>query len=270
MLKRMIPTSGEQLPSVGLGTWQTFDLSDSLLQQSHELAQVLRLLAAAGGSVVDTSPMYGRAEAVLGELLRSVAPEQMFIATKVWTHGQAAGERQMRESARLIGRPIDLMQIHNLVDWRVHLRTLRRWKDEGLIRYIGITHYTASAYADLEQVLATENVDFVQFAYSPRYRAAEQRLLPLCADRGVAVMVNRPFEEGSALRSLRDRPLPASVAAYASTWADATLKWILAHPVVTCVIPATGSPSHMAANLAAGEGRLPTEEERNELVKILG
>jgi diketogulonate reductase-like aldo/keto reductase len=270
MLTRIIPSTGEPLPVIGLGTWQTFDRSLSDAAATEPLVETLKALRAAGGSVIDSSPMYGASERVVGELAqRARVAEDLFVATKVWTQGEKAGIDQMNESMTLLRRrTIDLMQIHNLVDWRTHLRTLRRWKDEKRIRYIGITHYASSAIAELESVLRSEKIDFLQFAYSPHERAAERSLFPLAADRGVAVLVNRPFEEGAALRRVLSKPLPPSIAAWAGSWPQAFLKFILANPAVTCVIPATANPRHMVDDVAAGSGRLPTKEERDELVRL--
>ena len=272
MLTRSIPSSHEQVPVVGLGTWQTFDvpLSDSAGVQ--RLTQTVRALYDAGGRVVDSSPMYGRSEETFGAIANQLKlTDSLFLATKVWTTGARAGIDQMNDSARFFHRrSIDLMQIHNLVDWKTHLATLRRDKDAGRIRYIGVSHYTSSAYPELERVIRAEQLDFVQLAYSPGYRAAERSLLPLAHDRGVAVIVNRPFEGGNGLRSVASKPLPAELRTYAASWAQAFLKFIIAHPAVTCVIPGTGSPQHMADNAAAGSGPLPTDRERHRLVDLLG
>ncbi len=257
MHTRAIPSSGELLPVVGCGTWQAFDVGAA---ERAPLVEVLRLLFEAGGSVIDSSPMYGAAEAVVGDLLAQMqARDRAFIATKVWTRGREAGIAQMRQSMALLKTErIDLMQIHNLLDWRTHLATLRAWKQEGRIRYLGITHYTPSAYGELEAVMRAETLDFVQFDYALDDRAAEQRLLALAADRGIAVIVNRPFGGGGLLRRLQDRPLPAWAPEIAcETWAQVLLKFVLAHPAVTCVIPGTGKPEHMADNLRAGFGNLP-------------
>lgn len=271
MLTRPIPRSGERVPVVGLGTWQTFDISRGVLHESGELIELLRQFRALGASLIDSSPMYGNAEAVVGEgaELAGVASD-LFVATKVWTRGEQEGIRQMSDSMRLLRRDvIDLVQVHNLLDWRTHLTTLRRWKSEGRVRYIGITHYTPTAYPELESVLAREDIDFVQLAYSPGERSAERSLLPRAMDRGVAVLINRPFEEGAALRRLRDTPLPPDIAEYASSWAEANLKFIIAHRAVTCVIPATRSLKHLRENLAAGDGRLPSETERERLARLM-
>jgi diketogulonate reductase-like aldo/keto reductase len=272
MLTRPIPSSNEALPVVGLGTWQTFDVALTDTTAVERLTRTVRALYDAGGRVVDSSPMYGRSEETFGEIARRLGlTNKLFMATKVWTSGQRAGVDQMRQSAEYFHRRmVDLMQIHNLVDWKTHLATLRRDKAEGRIRYIGVSHYTASAYRELESVIRSEPVDFVQLAYSPGYRAAERSLLPLAADRGVAVIVNRPFEGGDGLRGVLRKPLPAEVRRYASSWAQAFLKFIIAHPAVTCVIPGTSSPEHMADNAGAGSGEMPTSAEREAFARLVG
>jgi diketogulonate reductase-like aldo/keto reductase len=232
------------------------------------LAGVLETLFEHGGSVIDSSPMYGRAEAVVGDLLTSGNSHgQAFVATKVWTKGRDAGISQMRRSIELLQHPrIDLMQIHNLLDWRTHLATLRIWKAEGRIGYLGVTHYTSSAYAELEAVMRAETLDFVQLNYSLDDRQAEQRLLPLAADRGIAVLVNLPFGAGRLVRTLQRKPLPSWSSAMGCTfWAQVLLKFVLAHPAVTCVIPGTGQPEHMAENCLAGTGPFLDEKLCNEL-----
>ncbi|KQV95818.1 aldo/keto reductase [Rhizobacter sp. Root1221] len=256
MDQRRIPTSGESLPVIGCGTYVGFDHAPGSPEYGR-LPGVLDALFAAGGSVLDSSPMYGRAEATTGELL---GKRPAFVATKVWTSGRDAGIRQMETSMRLLGRPrIDLMQIHNLVDWRTHLATLRRWKDQGRVRHIGITHYTSSAYGEVEAVLRAEPLDFLQINYAFDDRDAAARLLPLAADRGVAVLVNRPFGGGGLLRRTRDLPLPGWAAEIgAASWAQVLLKFVLSHPAVTCAIPGTGRPEHMVDNAAAGRGPLPS------------
>ena len=271
MARRSIPSSGEMLPVIGVGTSDTFDIDEAKDARAGR-AEVLRVLFEAGGSVIDTSPMYGRAEGVVGDLLAaSGSRDRAFIATKVWTRGRDAGIRQMEESARLLGAPvIDLMQVHNLVDWRTHLKTLRAWKDKGRIRYIGITHYTSSALDDLGAVIEREPLDFVQFAYSIRARQAERRLLPLCAEKGVATLINRPFEDGGIFHRVRGQPLPAWAADFdCRTWGQFLLKFILAHPAVTCIIPGTSRPKHMADNAAAGSGRLPDVAARQKMIRLV-
>ena len=259
MPTRPIPSSGEPLPVIGCGTYIGFDVAPGSAG-AEKLPGVLDALFDAGGSVLDTSPMYGRAEAVLGELLvaRPQAPAP-FLATKVWTSGREAGLAQMRQSfERLRTERIDLMQVHNLVDWRTHWPTLRRWKDEGRLRYIGISHYTPSAYAEVEAVLRSERLDFLQINYAIDDRAAADRLLPLAQERGVAVLVNQPFGGGGLLRRLSAQPLPSWAAEIdAGSWAQLLLKFVLAHPAVTCAIPGTGRPEHMRDNAAAALGRLP-------------
>ena len=268
LLTRPIPSTGEAMPVIGLGTWPVFDVGGDESAR-RPLREVLRRLADAVGRMIDSSPMYGRAEKVTGDLVADLAiRDRTFLATKVWTSGREAGIAQMRRSAALLrADPIDLMQIHNLVDWRTHLATLRRMKDDGRIRYVGITHYTSRALAELARILENEpGIDFVQCGYSLAMRAAEQELLPLAAARGVAVIVNQPLGQGGLLRRVGGRPLPDWVAEFdCASWAQLLLKYVLAEPAVTCVIPATRDPQHMTDNLAAGFGRLPDESERRRL-----
>lgn len=272
MSTRPIPSSGEALPVVGIGTWQTFDVGPSAAERAP-LTEVLRLFFESGGKVVDSSPMYGRAEAVSGDLVaRLGARDRAFLATKVWTQGREAGIAQMRNSMRLMraGPSIDLIQVHNLVDWRTHLATLRAWKDAGTVRYIGITHYTESAFADLARVMQDEPIDFVQLPYSVGVRGAEDRLLPIAAERGIAVIVNRPFEGGGLFRQVRRQPLPDLAAELDCTsWAQLFLKFILAHPAVTCAIPGTGKVEHLVDNVGAGHGRLPDTAQRRRLLRAI-
>lgn len=259
MNRRKILASGELLPVVGVGTWRTFDVGGKP-EDRAPVADVLRLLFEAGGSVIDTSPMYGSAEAVVGSLLAaSGSRSKAFIATKVWTNGRDNGIAQMQASMRLLRTDrIDLMQVHNLVDWRAHLPTLQAWKADGRIRYLGITHYTQSAHDELERVMRAEKWDFVQLNYALDDRAVEQRLLPLAAERGIAVIVNQPFGGGGLLRKLSSRKLPDWAAEIGVTsWAQLLLKFVLANPAVTCVIPGTGKPEHMKDNLQAGFGTYP-------------
>jgi len=268
---RPIPATGAALPVIGCGTWRAFDV-DGTPQQRDRLGEVLRVLVQSGGSVVDSSPMYGRAEAVVGDLIRT-APvrDKVFVATKVWTSGQAAGIAQMQRSMQLLGDRVALMQVHNLVDWRTHLATLQRWKGDGRIAYLGVTHYSASAHGELEAVMRAERLDFVQLNYAIDDRAAEQRLLPLAADRGIAVLVNRPFGGGSLLRRLAGRALPGWAADIdCRSWAQILLKYVISHPAVTCAIPGTGSPEHMRENVLAGSGALPEASLRARMVATLG
>ncbi|MEZ5291947.1 MAG: aldo/keto reductase [Vicinamibacterales bacterium] len=272
MNTRPIPSSGEALPVVGVGTYVGFDVAPGS-ERYAALPGVLEALLGAGGTVVDSSPMYGRAERTTGELLAARSPRPpVFLATKVWTSGREAGIAQMEASFRLLQtRRIDLMQVHNLVDWQTHLPTLRRWKDEGRLRYVGISHYTPSAYDAVEAVLRAERLDFLQINYAVDDRAAEARLLPLARDRGVAVLVNRPFGGGDLLGRLRGAPLPGWAGDVgASSWAQLALKFVLAHPAVTCAIPGTGNPRNMADNAAAGSGPLLTERQRRDLISAVG
>lgn len=258
MLRRPIAATGESLPVIGLGTWQGFDAAPGT-EHYRQLPAVLQALFDASGSVIDSSPMYGRAEAVTGELLAAAGSRRKaFVATKVWTRGRAEGIRQMNDSLRLLQtEQIDLMQIHNLVDWRTQLAILREWKAAGRIRYLGITHYTASAYGELEAVMRAERFDFVQVNYSLDERDAERRILPLAAERGMAVLINRPFGGGGLLQRLRDKPLPAWAAEVGATsWAQLLLKFVLSQPAVTCAIPGTRRPEHMVDNARAGTGHM--------------
>ncbi len=275
MLKRKIPRSGEALPVIGLGTWQTFDVGQAAPERSA-LTEVLGAFLDAGGRVIDSSPMYGRAESTVGDLLAALGPRaqgqrQPFVATKVWTTGQARGVEQMTTSMRRMRRqPVDLMQIHNLQDWRTHLATLREWKAAGRVRYIGVTHYDLGAFDQLEQIIKTEAVDFVQLPYSIGVRKAEERLLPAAADHQTAVIVMRPFEAGALFGEVRGRPLPSFAAELqCTTWAQLFLKFILAHPAVTCPIPATANPRHLAENVQAGSGPLPDASMRRQLLAAI-
>jgi diketogulonate reductase-like aldo/keto reductase len=272
MHTRPIPSTGAPLPVIGCGTWRAFDVGSGQGERAR-LQEVLGALFAAGGRVIDSSPMYGRAEGVVGDLLATEpAGNDAFIATKVWTAGKADGIAQMRRSLRLLRREqISLMQVHNLLDWRTQLATLREWKQEGRISYLGVTHYTASAYAELEKVMRAERLDFVQLNYAIDDRAAEARLLPLAAERGVAVLVNRPFGGGGLLRALAGRPLPSWAGDIdCRSWAQILLKYVLGHPAVTCAIPGTSQPQHMRENAQAGGGNLPDAALRRQMAAALG
>jgi diketogulonate reductase-like aldo/keto reductase len=268
MLAKPIPSTGEQLPVIGCGTYIGFDVApDGAADQ--QLTGVLNAMFSAGGTMIDSSPMYGQAEAAVGRLLKKIdSPAAAFLATKVWTKGRAEGIAQMQRSmVRLGTERLDLMQVHNLLDWRIHLATLRDWKEEGRIRYIGVTHYTSSAYAELESVLRAEPVDFVQLNYSVSERTAEQRLLPLAQERGIAVITNRPFGGGNLLRSLRQRPLPSFASELGcASWSSLLLKYAISHSAVTCAIPGTGHPAHMAENAEAGSGLLPDAACRDKII----
>ena len=268
MLKRKIPSSGEALPVIGLGTWQTFDVgNDSAVRGGLE--NVLQEFAARGGTMIDSSPMYGRAEEVAGDLIAKLSlREKLFVATKVWTTGKAAGVTQMEASMKkLRTKSIDLMQVHNLLDVDSQLETLIDWKRQKLVRYIGVTHYTASAYASVAKVIARHKVDFLQINYSVSERAAEDVLLPLARERGIAVIVNRPFAGGELLRRLRNVPLPAWAGDIdCASWAQLLLKFVISHPAITVAIPATARVDHLRDNMAAGIGQLPDEKMRARIV----
>jgi len=264
---RQIPSSGESLPVVGLGTSRVFDVGSDE-QARAPLAEVLRVLVEHGASVVDTSPMYGRAEGVVGDLSTAAGlGERLFVATKVWTRGREQGIAQMESSFRLLGvDTVDLMQVHNLVDWRTQLKTLRGWKEEGKIRYLGITHYRVDAFDELESLMRDEPLDFVQLNFSIATPDAEQRLLPLAAERGIAVLVNRPYERGQTFARVRGKDLPGWAGEIGvSSWGQFFLKWVLAQPAVTCVIPGTSRPKHMLDNLQAGMGPLPDDDQRRRM-----
>ena len=267
MLTRPIPSTGEALPVIGCGSYPAFNVSPRSAE-FRRLPDVLNALFDAGGTAIDTSPMYGRAEEIIGRLLQTGGNnKRAFLATKVWTRGRAAGIEQMQRSLALLETDrIDLMQVHNLVDWRAHLDTLAGWKADGRVRYVGVTHYSSSAFDDLAEIMEKNPLDFVQLNYSLDDRAAEQRLLPLAKERGIAVLVNRPFGGGSLIRALASRPLPDFAAAIGCTsWSQLLLTFVLAHPVVTCVIPGTGNPDHMAE--AARSGASLHAEARDRILK---
>lgn len=270
MRARKIPRSGEEIPVVGMGTWQTFDVGSASADR-EPLAEVLQRFFAAGGRVIDSSPMYGRAEAVAGELV-AAGGHPAFLATKVWTRGRDAGEAQMQESMRrLRTERLDLMQVHNLVDWRTHLTTLRAWRDEGRIRYLGITHYSLGELDELARILRSEPLDFVQLPYSLGVREAEAELLPTAADTGTAVLVMRPFEEGELFARVKGKAVPAwAIEAGFESWAQLFLEFILAQPAVTCVIPATSKPHHLEQNMQAGRGPELDDALRERLLAELG
>lgn len=269
--QRAIPRSGEMLPIVGVGTWQTFDVG-AQAPERDELKAVLRLLVQHGGSVIDSSPMYGEAERVAGDLTAELnLREKLFFATKVWTSGREAGVRQMEQSFKLMRTArMDLMQIHNLLDVETHTKTLQAWKTDGRVRYIGITHYHAGAYRDLERLIRTKRYDFAQFNFSLAEREAEERLLPACAETGTAVIVNRPYAGADLFSRVKGKHLPPWAADYdCASWAQFFLKWILGHPAVTCVIPGTSRRTHLEDNVQAGMGRLPDTAMRRRMLEHL-
>ena len=255
-----------RLPRIGLGTWQTFDVGGDAAARAP-LREVLKLLS---GGVVDSSPMYGSSESVAGDLIAELGLRpKLFVATKVWTQGREEGVRQMETSFnRLRVQAMDLMQVHNLVDVSTHAKTLREWKSAGKVRYIGITHYTSSAYGAVERELRANPWDFLQINYSLAERDAEKRILPLARERKINVIINRPFAEGALFRRTRNKPLPPFAAELGiASWAQYFLKWIVSHPAVTCAIPGTGRPDHMQDNLAAGHGPMPDEKTRRRMLE---
>ena len=266
MHTRPIPRTGEQLPVIGLGTWQTFDVGADRKARAP-LDDVLRTLLDAGARVIDSSPMYGRAEEVTGDELAAIGAAQPFLATKVWTSGKQAGIDQMKRSMqRMRTARLDLMQIHNLLDWQTHLPVLREWKAAGTIRYIGVTHYQHSQFAAIEQLMKREQLDFIQIPYSIVDRTAEARILPAARDTGTAVLVMTPFESGALFGQVKAKPLPSWAGELGCTsWAQVFLKFILGHPAVTCPIPATSKPAHVADNVLAGLGPLPDEAMRAKM-----
>lgn len=272
ILTRRIPSSGEAIPVIGLGTWQTFDVGSAPTQR-QPLEEVLGAFVAMGGKLIDSSPMYGNSEEVVGDLSAKLGMRQrLLIATKVWTQGKAAGINQMEDSMRkLRAEPIDLMQVHNLVDVATHLDTLTEWKRKGRVRYIGVTHYTASGHDAVAQVISSRTVDFIQINYSVGEREAERRLLPLAQERGVAVIANRPFAGGDLFSRLRSKALPAWAAEIdCESWAQVLLKFVISHPAITCAIPATSKVTHLRDNMKAGYGRLPDNELRKRIAIEVG
>ena len=268
---RAVPSTGESVPIIGLGTWQTFDVGNGAETRATLQACVAEF-ASAGAGLIDSSPMYGRAEQVVGHIVTTLGlRERLFIATKVWTTGRRRGIAQMTQSLGKLGvSQVDLMQVHNLVDVHTHLETLREWKAQGRVRYVGVTHYRAAAHAQVVTILESERVDFVQINYAVTEREAERRILPLAAERGIAVIANRPFGGGHALGAVRRRPVPPWAADIECTsWAQLFLKFVVSHPAVTCAIPATSDLAHLRDNLKAGTGRMPDEAMRERIAAAL-
>ncbi len=271
IIQRTIPISGEKLPAVGIGTWQQFDVgNDSTLREP--LMEILKLMATSAIKLIDSSPMYGRSEGVIGDLTSvSNLAGNFFYATKVWIEGEQNGIRQMEDSLQKMKREtMDLMQVHNLVDWQIHLKTLTKWKAEGKIRYTGVTHYVVSAHDELEKIVRSKVVDFVQFNYSIGIRDAEKSLLDACKDNGVAVIINEPFQKNALFHLVKGKALPPWAVDYdIHNWASFFLKYILAHPAVTCVIPGTSDPQHMKDNISACFGNLPDEKGKKKMITFL-
>lgn len=266
MISKPIPASGDSLPVIGLGTYEVFDV-ESTPDALQVRGEILDLLTASGGSLIDTSPMYNRSEKVIGDIIGAgAAREPLFLATKVWIDGEDAGKRQMQRSADLMQTSVvDLMQVHNLRDTAVHMQTIRDWQDAGRIRYSGLTHYTASAHAALGREMVQFKPDFIQVNYSLGEREAEDRLLPMARDQGVAVLINRPFQAGRLFAAVSGVTLPEWAQDFAASWGQFFLKFIISHPAVTCVIPATSKVHHMVDNLAAGQGNLPDPAMRKRM-----
>ena len=268
MLRKPVPKSGEQLPVIGLGTYNVFDVGST----PGEIAtrkEIVERLTGAGGSLLDTSPMYNRSERVIGDVIAAgIDRQDLFLATKVWIDGRDAGVAQMQRSADLMKtRVIDLMQVHNLRDTRLHMETIREWQADGRIRYSGLTHYTAGAHATLMREMKEYKPDFIQINYSLGEREAENAVLPLAEELGIAVLINRPFQAGRLFRAVGGEPLPDFAKEYADSWGQFFLKFIVSHPAVTCAIPATSKPHHMADNLGAGFGKMPDPAMRNRMAE---
>ena len=271
MLTRIIPASGERLPVIGLGTWQAFDV-DLTADVRRRSEEVLSLFVKLGGRVIDSSPMYGRAEEVIGDLTSSLGiRNKLFLATKVWTRGKETGIQSMERSLALLRTDrIDLMQVHNLVDVNTHLATLREWKQTGRVGYTGITHYESGALSAIEKLMRSEKFDFLQINYSLMELEAEERVLPLAQERGIAVIANRPFGAGNLFDKVRSKPLPEWASEFdCRSWAQFFLKWIISNAAITCAIPATNKTRHLEDNIQGGIGRLPDAKIRRRMVELV-
>ena len=271
MARRIIPSTGELLPVIGLGTSRVFDtnLSEKSLNPRKE---IVKALLDHGGSLIDTSPMYGRAEEVTGKIAQDLKiNDRLFLATKVWIEGKEAGQIQMNASSKKLNKAvIDLMQIHNLLDWKTHIKTLYEWKEQGKINYIGISHFRSNAFNQIEKIITKERIDFAQFNYSLEEREAEKRLLPLCREKGVATLINRPFMRGKLFKAVARKKLPSWTYEYnVNTWSQFFLKFILANQAVTTVIPATSNPAHMIDNLIGGIGPIPEVGLQKKMVEVV-
>ena len=266
--RRKIPSTGEELAIMGIGTWQTFNAGDQA-EGHRQLLEIMQVFFDMGGQVIDSAPMYGPAERVVGELLAEIGPpDGLFAATKVLARGQQKGVEQMERSIRLMGvEPMDLIAVHNLVDWQAQLKTLRSWKELGKVRYIGITTHRGRDHLELEGIMKSEAIDFIQVTYNLQNRTADKRILPLAGDLGIATMINIPFQQGTLFNQVREKPLPGWAAEIGVTsWAQYFLKFIAGHPNVTCIIPATSKPDHLADNMSAQFGPLPDPDIRRKMV----
>jgi diketogulonate reductase-like aldo/keto reductase len=270
-ITRPIPATGETLPAIGVGSWITFNVPPDTAAAAS-LVPVLRSFFERGGAMIDSSPMYGYSETIIGEMLKQTSHPRLFSATKIWTVGKALGQMQFERSLRLWGVPkLDLVHIHNLLDWETHLPTLKALKAAGRVRYIGITTSEGAKHEEMERALKRERFDFVQFTYNFTDRRVEARLLPLAAERGTAVVINRPFDGGRLFSLVRGQPLPAWAREFeCDNWAQFFLKFIVSHPAVTCAIPATRQTAHMAENMGALYGRLPDARMRERMAQHMG
>lgn len=268
LLTRPIPSSGEQIPVIGLGSWITFNVGRDP-QARVECLDVMRQFFAGGGRLIDSSPMYGSAQDVIGDAVQAIKPPRLFSADKVWISGGARGPQQIETSRRLWRVPrFDLLQVHNLLSWEEHLATLQAMKKEGRLRYVGITTSEGRRHGEIEKIMASHTIDFVQVSYNALDREVEQRILPLARERRIGVIVNRPFRQGELTQALAGKPLPGWAADIGcTTWAQALLKFSVSHPAVTCAIPATSSVAHVRENLLAGAGRMPDEALRKRIAQ---
>lgn len=270
LIQRKIPSSGELLPVIGMGTSGTFDTNNDS-ESLAKLTAVIETFFAGNGMVIDSSPMYGNAESRVGDVLRNMKDHpKVFSATKVWTTGREQGIAEMQASAKRMNvKNFDLIAVHNLVDWKTQLNTLKEWKKEGKVRYIGITTSHGRDHDEFLEVMKKEPIDFVQFSYNIANLSAEKDILPVAHDRGIATMINRPYQRGSLFRASKGKELPALAKEIdCSSWGQFYLKFILGHPAITCVIPATSKPHHMVDNMLANFGRLPDQKQRLEMLKI--
>ncbi len=270
LIQRKISSSGERLPAIGMGTARTFDTANDA-ESLARLTEIIKIFFHNQGRVIDSSPMYGAAESRVGDVLRALENHpRIFAATKVWTRGREQGIAQMQQSARRMNVTVfDLIAVHNLVDWQTQLDTLKRWRNEGKVRYIGITTSSGRNHKELIKIMRNEPLDFVQFSYNIANLTAEQELLPLAQDRGIATMINRPFQGGSLFRASKGKPLPDLAKEIdCNSWGQFYLKFILGHPAVTCLIPATSKPKHMLDNMQANFGRVPDQQQRAEMLNI--